>query len=106
LLQIFEPDPFNGRHVKEEIFPAACVDETKTLVRQSLDSAFGHAGRYTVRPPEASANSKSPPATPPAPQSAPKSPLPAMGIAPRKRGLFSCAGRILELTGHEGDLSG
>src|SRR6476660_505924 len=41
--QFAEADPLNARRVEEQVFFLARADETKTLVRQLFDRAFGHA---------------------------------------------------------------
>ena len=41
-LQFLETDALEGRGVEEQVFSAPYVDESKSLVRQFLDSAFGH----------------------------------------------------------------
>src|SRR5262245_45575328 len=40
--EIVVPHPFDIRHVEEQVTPTSRVDETKPLVSQLLDCAFGH----------------------------------------------------------------
>src|SRR5688572_10965804 len=42
LVEVIEFGVLHRGHVKEQIFPTAVINETKTLVGQSLDCAFCH----------------------------------------------------------------
>src|SRR5262245_58734014 len=42
LLQLVVIDTFERRHVEEHVVTAAGADETKTLVRETLDRTFSH----------------------------------------------------------------
>jgi hypothetical protein len=44
--QFLERDPLEARRMEKQVFPLACVDEPKALVRQLLDSAFRHFVRF------------------------------------------------------------
>jgi hypothetical protein len=41
-MQVVETAILDARRMKEEVFVAACLDESETLVRQFFDRAFGH----------------------------------------------------------------
>jgi hypothetical protein len=42
LLELVETDALNGRHVEEHVLATACLDESKTLVSETLDRTFSH----------------------------------------------------------------
>ena len=43
LRKILEPHTLDRRHVEEEVLAARRLDESETLVRESLDSSFSHS---------------------------------------------------------------
>src|SRR5205085_4919602 len=47
LAEVREPDALDGAHVEEHVCSRAIVDETKTLVGQTLDRTFSHL-RFSV----------------------------------------------------------
>ncbi len=42
LMKLIETGSFDRRHVEEHVFSATCFDESKTLVRETLNCTFSH----------------------------------------------------------------
>jgi hypothetical protein len=46
LLQVVEAHALNARRMKKQVFVASRIDESKPLVRQFFDVAFGHLSDF------------------------------------------------------------